>query len=381
MVGDDSPRHRCGEFSSSTCSSPQSPHAMAEAAVATAMLAEDERNAVDEKRRRSSTEETLRRRKRQSCGYNSGSTKGPTASNDCRAQEGFSSTGSSTSYIGVVQVENEDFCMNQPSNAVSLVNSAEGKRYSYRNNGVEEVEHEVDLKLIKQVWDEFTQEFMKSDGCTTREEAKEAMFEAVNDFIIGKALDSLMQNGIEAFNELEIITGDAMALNRMLDSRQRELNRLNDLESDSRTSLAVRLSLYILSRTYYNIMTFLCMCSFLFMLPLQNLLCEVKASNNSIQASSNAAQVESHLAKELQIALSERDKTMESCMELTKTNSLLEEELSLVKGKLHRLMQDKMKVERDSRAAISLARSLDMRTSSDAEFFKRKVRLLHRVKR
>lgn len=378
MVDDDSPMHRCGELSSSTCSSPQSPHAMAEAAVATAMLAEDERNAVDEKRRRSSTEETLHKRKRQSYGYNSGSSKGPTVShtsNDCRAQECSSSTGSSTSYIGAVQVENEGFCMNKPSNVLSLVNSTEGKCASSRYNDVEEEEHEDDLTLTKQVWDEFTQEyFLNGDGCTTKEEAKEAMLEAVNDFIIGKAIDTLMQDGIEAFNELEIITGDAMTLNRMLDSRQRELNRLRDLESGSRTSLAVRNSFYILFRTYYNILIFLCICAFLFMLPLQNLLCEVKASNNSIQASSNAAQVESHLAKELQIALSERDKTMESCMELTKKNSLLEEELSLVKGKLHRLMQDKMKVERDSRAAISLARSLDMRTSSDAEFYKRKVR-------
>jgi hypothetical protein len=117
------------------------------------------------------------------------------------------------------------------------------------------------------------------------------------------------------------------------------------------------------------------------MLPLQKLLCEVKASNNSIQTASNAARVESDLAKELQKALLERDKSIESWMELTKKNTLLEEELSLVKGKLHRLMQEKMKVERDSRAAISLARSLDMRTSSDAEFYKRKVRKLHHVKK
>jgi len=113
------------------------------------------------------------------------------------------------------------------------------------------------------------------------------------------------------------------------------------------------------------------------MLPLQKLLCEVKASNNSIQTASNAARVESDLAKELQKALLERDKSIESWMELTKKNTLLEEELSLVKGKLHRLMQEKMKVERDSRAAISLARSLDMRTSSDAEFYKRKTFFLY----
>lgn len=96
-------------------------------------------------------------------------------------------------------------------------------------------------------------------------------------------------------------------------------------------------------------------------------------ANNHIQTATTAAQEEAHRGDELQTIRSERDKSIETCMELTKKNALLEEELSLIKGKLHRLMQDKMKVERDSRAAISLARSLDMRTSSDAEFYKRKV--------
>lgn len=252
MVDDDSKILRCGELSSSTCSPPQSPHAMAEAAVASAMLAEDERNAVDEKRRRScsSSEETLHVSKRQSRGYNSGSTKEDTVSttsNGCRGQECSSSAVGSSSCIAGIHEENEDFCTKNPSNALSFVNSTEGKSASSRNSSSgEDEEHEDDLKLIGQVWDEFTQEyFINSDGCTTREEAKEAMLEAINDIILGKVIDTLMQKGIEAFKELEIITGDAMTLNRMLDARQGELKRLNELESESRTSLTVRISFYL----------------------------------------------------------------------------------------------------------------------------------------
>ncbi len=251
MVDDDSTILRCGELSSSTCSSPQSPHAMAEAAVASAMLAEDERNAVDEKRRRSSTEEALHVSKRQSRGYNSGSTKEATVSatrnDDCRGQECSNSAGGSSSCIAGIHEEKEDFCTNKSSNALSFVKSAEGKSASSRNSSSgEDEEYEDDLKLIGQVWDEFTQEyFINSDGCTTREEAKEAMLEAINDIILGKVIDTLMQKGIEAFKELDIITGDAMTLNRMLDARQGELRRLNELESESRTSLTVRISLLL----------------------------------------------------------------------------------------------------------------------------------------
>jgi len=99
----------------------------------------------------------------------------------------------------------------------------------------------------------------------------------------------------------------------------------------------------------------------------------VEGSNNTIQDNARAAQMGASLGEEMHVIRSQREVSLEACAELTKKNSLLEEELRFLKGKLHRLTQEKLKVERDSRAAISLARSLDMHTSSDAEFYKRKV--------
>ena len=52
---------------------------------------------------------------------------------------------------------------------------------------------------------------------------------------------------------------------------------------------------------------------------------------------------------------------------------MLDEDLHVNKQKLARAEQEKIKMERDSRAAISLAKSVDSETSSDVDFYKRKV--------
>lgn len=369
---------RHGELSSSTCSSPQSPHAMAEEAVATAMLGKKERETINEKKRNFSTEATLRNKKRQSRRGTSDKIEGATISSpssDCISQECSSSTASSSPNtscsIAGTQEEKGDHRSAKPSIATTLMNSLQGKSHGFSNSSSKSKGTEEEEEIGK-IWDEFTQECLgQSDGSSIREEAKDALLEAINDIILGKVIDNMIDRGVEGFQELDIVTRDAMTLNRMLDARQRELKRLQNLEAASHTSLTVSIKI--------SVSRMLCELFFLdtILLPLllssQKLLDEVRESNSNIQNTSTAAQVEAHLGNELQIVRSERDKSVEACMELTKKNSLLEEELALIKGKLNRLIQDKMKVERDSRAAISLARSLDMRTSSDAEFYKRKV--------
>lgn len=52
----------------------------------------------------------------------------------------------------------------------------------------------------------------------------------------------------------------------------------------------------------------------------------------------------------------------------------VEEDLRTHKTKLARVEQEKIKMDRDSRAAISLAKSVGSETSSDVDFYKRKVR-------
>lgn len=52
---------------------------------------------------------------------------------------------------------------------------------------------------------------------------------------------------------------------------------------------------------------------------------------------------------------------------------LLEQDLRDTKAKYAKVVQEKVKMDRDSRAAISLARSLDTHASSDCDFYKRKA--------
>jgi len=279
---------------SSACSSPQqSPHAMAEEAVTAAVLAS----------------ERSKRKQQEMAGELGNDKKRSFSSDDVTAQEcAMSSIGS------------------EPNNPTKIV-SCNGDR---------------DEKCIAQIWNEFTQECSLASSKTYPVEAKNALLEGIVDVVLGKVLDTLIQNGLEGFHELDVVTRDAISLNRLADVRLQEITRMQQSENKCRSSLA-------------------------------NLLGAVEGSNNTIQDNARAAQMGASLGEEMHVIRSQREVSLEACAELTKKNSLLEEELRFLKGKLHRLTQEKLKVERDSRAAISLARSLDMHTSSDAEFYKRKV--------
>ena len=69
----------------------------------------------------------------------------------------------------------------------------------------------------------------------------------------------------------------------------------------------------------------------------------------------------------------ERDQSRIELNESRRKQSLLEEELRMTKTRLTRVSQEKNSMERDSRAAISLARSLDNNNSNDMNYYKRKV--------
>lgn len=90
---------------------------------------------------------------------------------------------------------------------------------------------------------------------------------------------------------------------------------------------------------------------------------------------SRAAQTEARLRGEVSSLRSDRDKAIGNGAEAKCKAGLLGEEVRLLKMKASRLTQEKIKVERDSRAALSLARSMDIANSSDTDFYKRKVRL------
>jgi hypothetical protein len=100
----------------------------------------------------------------------------------------------------------------------------------------------------------------------------------------------------------------------------------------------------------------------------------VETSKSDARDASRAVQMEARLRADLSVLRSEKDEALSYSDEYKRKVTLLEEELRLIKSKLIRVGQEKVKMERDSRAAISLARSLDSNSSADVDFHKRKVR-------
>ena len=104
-----------------------------------------------------------------------------------------------------------------------------------------------------------------------------------------------------------------------------------------------------------------------------NLLRALKATKCESKDLGLAVQVGKKLRAELLLLRTQLDDAVMGCAESKRKTSLLEEELYLIQGKLARVSQEKIKLERDARAATSLTRSWDNRVSSDGDFYKRKV--------
>jgi len=102
----------------------------------------------------------------------------------------------------------------------------------------------------------------------------------------------------------------------------------------------------------------------------------VESSKQEVRDSSRSAQVEARLRHQVNSLRDERDKALTQNTDLVRKLSLHEEELRLTKAKLSRVQQEKLSLERDSRVAISLARSLDNSNSNDINYYKRKVSAL-----
>jgi len=106
----------------------------------------------------------------------------------------------------------------------------------------------------------------------------------------------------------------------------------------------------------------------------QNLLRAVETAKSDARDSSRQVQIEIKLRSDLVDLRGERDEALGAAASLKRKVSFVEEDLRVTKTKLARVEQEKIKIERDSRAAISLARSVGTETSSDIDFYKRKVR-------
>jgi hypothetical protein len=109
-------------------------------------------------------------------------------------------------------------------------------------------------------------------------------------------------------------------------------------------------------------------------LQLQKLLQAIETTKTDVRDSFRLAQAEAKLRGELSSLRSERDEALGAATEHKRKACLLEEELRSTKIKLARCASEKIKVERDARAAISLARSRDLQQQSiNVDYYKRKV--------
>mmetsp|Transcript_20673 Transcript_20673/g.29179 ORF Transcript_20673/g.29179 Transcript_20673/m.29179 type:complete len:380 (+) Transcript_20673:108-1247(+) len=161
--------------------------------------------------------------------------------------------------------------------------------------------------------------------------------------LVYEQIDGIVRSGLKAFHDLDSTLRLLDTSNEVAESSSREVERLRASEEQNRNAIS-------------------------------NLFKAVETAKSDTRDMSRVAQVEARLRRDITSLRSERDEALSTSAELNRKAVLLEEELRLVRAKLGRVAQEKIKLERDSRAAISLAKSLDSHASSDTDFYKRKVR-------
>mmetsp|Transcript_19579 Transcript_19579/g.45947 ORF Transcript_19579/g.45947 Transcript_19579/m.45947 type:complete len:277 (-) Transcript_19579:1702-2532(-) len=159
--------------------------------------------------------------------------------------------------------------------------------------------------------------------------------------LISGEVDSLVQSGLGAFYDLDSASRQLAQTREIAEARGREAQRLHASEEQSRSSLS-------------------------------NLLRAVEGSKAGARESSRSAQIEARLRAEINSLRDDRDRVVQESVQFRRKLSLLEEENRLTKSKLSKTMSEKLSLERDSRAALSLARSLDSNNHSDLSYYKRK---------
>ena len=111
--------------------------------------------------------------------------------------------------------------------------------------------------------------------------------------------------------------------------------------------------------------------------PKQNLLRQVESAKSDARSASRRIQAETRLRSECTTLRTERDAAYAEAAEGKRRATLAEEEARTARVQLTRCQRDKQQMERDSRAALSLARTLDSHTTSDSAYYKRQMATLN----
>lgn len=155
-------------------------------------------------------------------------------------------------------------------------------------------------------------------------------------------IESLIKTGIQAFHDRDATQRELNVVKEHAENRQKEIGRLTESERQSRETIT-------------------------------NLLRAVETAKSDARSSSRHIQVETRLRGEVTALRTERDAALASAAESKRRATLAEEEVRTTRTKLTRLQQEKNRIERDSRAALSLAKSLDSHSTSDAGYYKRQI--------
>jgi len=160
--------------------------------------------------------------------------------------------------------------------------------------------------------------------------------------ILLSEIESVIQTGIQAFHDRDAAQRELGTVKDLAESRQKEISRLTESERQSRETIT-------------------------------NLLRAVETAKSDARSSSRHIQVETRLRGELTTLRTERDAALANAAESKRRATLAEEEVRTARARLTRLQQEKNRIERDSRAALSLAKSLDSHSTSDAGYYKRQI--------
>jgi prefoldin subunit 5 len=105
---------------------------------------------------------------------------------------------------------------------------------------------------------------------------------------------------------------------------------------------------------------------------LQNLLNALEVSRVQAGEEARSALAEAQLRADVSVYKRQRDEAHQAAAESSRKVTLLSDELHQTKTQLARVTQEKMKLDRDQRVALSIAKSLDSQ-NADVDYYKRKV--------
>jgi hypothetical protein len=227
-----------------------------------------------------------------------------------------------------------------------------------------------------QVLESLLLENEKENSCGERKEDEEEMAGRRSQKIaalLGQQVDSLLQFGVDACHSLERVQDDYNRLEDASKIKDVELRRLRQAEEQAQATIKVspsrELTNYFAQSFFSRLLTYLHFLPCLY----QNLMQTVETSRTNARQLARSFVTEASIRADLVKETELKNEALASAAEYQRKAARLDEDVHQLKAKCTRVSQEKLKLERDQRAAASLARSLDQHAATDVDYYKRKV--------